>query len=228
MNTKNRYSLVLRWALKLKYINQLGGKCIQCGCSDIRCLEFNHKQDKENLISTLIRCNNHKTLDEEIKNCNVMCARCHSIHHCTGDIKDNKRRDNKKILLEFKGIDKCYKCGWIGHQSALDFHHLDDKNFRLSSDINIRLNSIYDITKNIENEINKCVVICKNCHRIEHCSKDYEKIKNDIYNKEIKNYRKADHNEVIKLYKNGISMGKISKQLNITKSLVHYIIHKDD
>lgn len=43
--------------------------------------------------------------------------------------------------------------------ACLDFHHLKDKEFNISNEI--RNLSI----ENLKKEINKCVVLCSNCHR---------------------------------------------------------------
>jgi len=226
MFDKAKSRLTLKWAKKLKYINMIGGKCINCGCQDIRCLEFHHESDKENVISELLKVSNDEKIEKEIVKCKVMCARCHSIYHHSGIIGENKRRLNKKILLEFKGVDKCEKCGWSGHQSGFDFHHEGEKDFILSTDVNIRLNSVEDITNIIEEELNKCIVICRNCHRIEHSTKTFENIKAEIYKKEVKTYKKTDHNMVLDMFKKGMKLTSIAKELGVRKSLIHYIVNK--
>jgi hypothetical protein len=52
--------------------------CVDCGEKDPIVLDFDHKSDKENSISRLIRklcC--LKTLQKEIDKCEIRCANCH-------------------------------------------------------------------------------------------------------------------------------------------------------
>jgi 5-methylcytosine-specific restriction endonuclease McrA len=73
---------------------------------------------------------------------------------------NNRRRRLKKPLVERKG-GKCQFCGYSKYIGALDFHHLDPskKNFKLSME---ELYRSWDITTK---EIDKCILVCANCHR---------------------------------------------------------------
>ena len=73
-----------------------------------------------------------------------------------------KRRAIKKALIKYAG-GKCQKCGYNSCLRALEFHHLDptQKDFGISK----------TITKNIQTlklEVDKCVLLCSNCHAEEH------------------------------------------------------------
>ena len=70
------------------------------------------------------------------------------------------RRIIKQWGLEYKG-DKCCICGYNKCQEALEFHHIDEskKSFSLS-DHGIKLDWPL-----IQQELDKCVVVCANCHR---------------------------------------------------------------
>lgn len=62
------------------------------------------------------------------------------------------------MLIDYKG-GACQFCGYNKCQEALDFHHLDSK----KKDFNISGG-----TKSFERlkpEIDKCVLVCANCHR---------------------------------------------------------------
>ncbi len=52
-------------------------------------------------------------------------------------------------------------CGYRRCQAALDFHHLDEnkKDFGLSKD---GITRSWERTKK---ELNKCILVCSNCHR---------------------------------------------------------------
>ncbi len=60
---------------------------------------------------------------------------------------------------------KCERCGYNKNIAALDFHHInpDEKKFQ----IDIRKFSNTNLT-DLENELNKCILLCANCHREEH------------------------------------------------------------
>ena len=70
------------------------------------------------------------------------------------------RRKIKQWGLEYKG-NKCYICGYDKCPEALDFHHIDEsqKSFSLS-DHGIKLDWPL-----IKEELDKCIVVCANCHR---------------------------------------------------------------
>ena len=80
----------------------------------------------------------------------------------------SKRWVDRKIkAIEHMG-GKCIDCGYTGHRAAFQFHHLDPT----TKDVDwnkLRLRS-WD---KIKLELDKCVLLCANCHSIRH-SKDYD------------------------------------------------------
>lgn len=79
-----------------------------------------------------------------------------------------KRRAKLKILaVEYKG-GKCERCGYDKCIAALDFHHLDpkEKDFGIADKGNTRA---FD---KIKIELDKCIMLCANCHREEHYATD--------------------------------------------------------
>lgn len=73
----------------------------------------------------------------------------------------------KKWGLEYLG-SKCSRCGYNKCVTALEFHHKDgsEKEFGIS-DRDIVLDWI-----KIKQELDKCEVLCANCHREEHSRKE--------------------------------------------------------
>lgn len=53
------------------------------------------------------------------------------------------------------------KCGYDVNSCALEFHHVGDKEFEISDAIN----KSWEFLKK---ELDKCILLCSNCHRIEH------------------------------------------------------------
>ena len=77
-----------------------------------------------------------------------------------------KRIDkNRQKLLEYKQTLQCKHCGIDDHR-VLEFHHLGDKD----NDISNMVNHGYGWTR-VEQEIEKCIPLCCNCHRLEHSQK---------------------------------------------------------
>ena len=74
------------------------------------------------------------------------------------DVK-NWRLKKKKKAIEYKG-GKCEKCGYDKCISAMEFHHLNplEKDFSISSNINMSY-------EKIKKELDKCILVCANCHR---------------------------------------------------------------
>jgi len=72
----------------------------------------------------------------------------------------NKKR-NQEWYRDFKSKLKCEKCGET-HIACLDFHHQDrnSKEFEVS---NLIYNT-YSLEK-IMREVEKCIILCSNCHR---------------------------------------------------------------
>jgi transcription elongation factor Elf1 len=73
----------------------------------------------------------------------------------------DKRGKAKKWLAEYKKSLACLVCG-EDEGVCLDFHHLDEtkKSFTISTAVG-RTASIDDVLQELE----KCVVLCSNCHR---------------------------------------------------------------
>ena len=72
-----------------------------------------------------------------------------------------KRRKNiRKMAVEHLG-GKCQVCGYKRCIAALDFHHLDEGNKKFGLSQNGMTRS-WDKTKK---ELEKCVLLCSNCHR---------------------------------------------------------------
>ena len=87
----------------------------------------------------------------------------------------NRRKRIKEELLEYKG-GKCQLCGYQKCSSALDFHHLnpEEKDFSLST------TSSYKNIDKMKQEVDKCILVCANCHREIHY-----KLSNPEYDSDI-------------------------------------------
>ena len=100
-------------------------------------------------------CEKHGECQHSIdKNGRIKCSKCASE-------AVQRRRDKLKIMsVEYKG-GKCSMCGYNKCIEALDFHHLDssEKDFGISAKGYTRSWEI------VKQELDKCVLLCANCHR---------------------------------------------------------------
>lgn len=86
----------------------------------------------------------------------TMCGHCHNVY--TQKLYVNKKRK----AVEYKG-NECTLCGYNKFYGALEFHHIDpndkDENF-----VNMR----HWRWERMKIELDKCVLLCSNCHREVH------------------------------------------------------------
>lgn len=138
--------------------------CRVCGETDPACLDFHHPDEveKEMAVTEMITYGyGREHLREEMAKCDVLCANCHRVeHHANG--RDEKRKHLRTWLAERKATAGCLRCGErIPH--SLVFHHVDEKRASVSELVaNCRPKD------EIEAELERCVVLCANCHRREH------------------------------------------------------------
>jgi 5-methylcytosine-specific restriction endonuclease McrA len=71
-----------------------------------------------------------------------------------------RRKRLKAMAIEYKG-GKCIFCGYGKCNDALDFHHINsrEKEFGLS------VRGLTRSWKKISKELDKCILVCANCHR---------------------------------------------------------------
>lgn len=80
------------------------------------------------------------------------CKSCHNIR------AKNRLQNLKQKAVDYKG-GKCCLCGYSKSIAALDFHHLSPqhKDFKISGR-SVSFDTIIP-------ELNKCILVCANCHR---------------------------------------------------------------
>lgn len=82
------------------------------------------------------------------------------------------------FLNDYKEKYGCYKCGTKDYR-VLDFHHLRDKEFNIGY-----ANYNHLAFDRVKKEIEKCAVVCANCHRIIHFKQYWQ------HDKEFRKYKK--------------------------------------
>jgi len=122
------------------------------------------------------KCNKHK-LETEFSwrnkpkgKLNVWCRECMKAYDknrksdpdfmSTRKKQVAKRRHGlRKKLIDYLNQNPCIECGETDH-IVLEFDHLRDKSFNVSD--GVKRGYAWDT---IKKEINKCQVLCANCHR---------------------------------------------------------------
>lgn len=81
-------------------------------------------------------------------------------------VKEHRKRV-KEELIAYKG-GKCEICGYNKCIAALDFHHInpEEKDFTISN------SNIYKNIEALKQEVDKCMLVCANCHRELHYQQD--------------------------------------------------------
>lgn len=82
---------------------------------------------------------------------------------CTLKQTLDRQRELKRKCVEYKG-GCCQNCGYNKYLGALDFHHLDPK----QKDFSLSHRSRTSFNQEVIDELDKCILLCANCHREEH------------------------------------------------------------
>lgn len=103
------------------------------------------------------------------------CKREYDNKHHANRSKENKERKYKlqverinkarDFMINYLKDKKCKTCP-EDRMAALDFHHLRDKKFNVGDGVRLG----YSIER-IKKEIEKCEILCANCHRV-HTAED--------------------------------------------------------
>lgn len=178
---KKKSSLV-RHEKRRKFLLQIkidmGGECTDCGTRDLEVLEFDHVKGYK--ISEVRKISNYIGMIEESKKCILRCCNCHIIKSKKTIKKDkiDETKNGKGLIYsrKYREAARCYtndikkkskgceECGYLNldNLEVLHFDHVneDEKKYNIS-----RLVSIGNSLDLIKNEIDKCRLLCGNCHR---------------------------------------------------------------
>jgi hypothetical protein len=140
--------------------------------------EFEAKSPSKKYCST--KCRNqhdyathperHKTKSAEYRKTHPERCRAYAVKQRTNNKEAlargfrERHKERREWILGIKASLKCSRCG-EARPACLDFHHLDGsmKEHNISTMI-----GKHHPKERILNEIAKCVVLCRNCHAVEH------------------------------------------------------------
>ena len=89
---------------------------------------------------------------------NIFCY--NSIAMTEKELASRQKQELKRKLVKIKQTSGCVDCGENNH-IVLDFDHIKDKKYNISRMVHDGFS-----WKAILKEIQKCEVVCANCHRI--------------------------------------------------------------
>jgi len=119
------------------------------------------------LVCSPFGSNNRQKLHEPSKReTHIACRLCGELLAKTGNFcytcrSRIRRYRTKATAVKYLG-GKCQRCGWDKDIAALEFHHPNaDKEIKIGD----ATNRSWEV---IVSELNKCELLCSNCHRIEH------------------------------------------------------------
>lgn len=221
---KSEDAYIRQWSKKIKAISLLGGECEVCGCNSPILLDFHHKLDKDKMISRLLTYR-WSLLEKEIGKCSLLCSNCHAEKHC-----DSKGKHTVMKKTWLQGIQKlvCEECGYKNNNLAsLDFHHKSENKEFLLSDVFGRRVTVS--VGSILEEMDKCEVLCRNCHRLRHFDIErFNLLKSKIIDR-INTYREISlplNRSIIEnmYFVQGLRQSEIVSKLGCAKSTVSMIL----
>ena len=134
---------------------------------------------------------------------------------CASEYVTNKRKKQKEELVLYKG-GKCEICGYEKCIDALEFHHLDPtkKDFVISG--------YGKSIKKMKEEVDKCILVCANCHREIHSLS-----KNKIpEHRIVKKIDSIDFSVVQQLQEKGYTQKEIAKEIGVSLSTLKRFLTK--
>jgi hypothetical protein len=127
-----------------------------------------HKEQEVFSIGTCTSCGVELNDETAYKRTGRGAYHCYC-KKCFCKLYKKTRTDYKQKAIDYKG-GKCINCGYNKNPTALEFHHTDSnkKEFNPSGMHNISW-------EEATNELDKCILLCSNCHREEHFKTDTKK-----------------------------------------------------
>lgn len=213
-------------AKKLHLIELLGGKCEHCGETRFYVMNFHHDSEElEKSFNVASSCDLRlSNLIEESKKCILLCANCHQKHHMNTSNQYEKRTNTKNTLFEYMGTSACKCCG-ENDSRILTFHHTRDKIFGISRWItNKNIKSVDNLDIKIKDELDKCILLCHNCHLTEHHEHEFFENNKEIIIQKTRNIKEnskpLDKELVKQMYLGGMKQIEIARHFGTVKSTI--------
>lgn len=210
-------------AKKITLVEKHGGKCSCCDYSNKQLLHFHHVDPSTKKFSIGRNDFRMSRLEEEANKCILLCGNCHILTHCKDEVKMSTDRKRKMAMLQYLGVNSCSRCGISKSPSILEFHHTSNSNKEFT--LNDYRGSHIDLSEDVKAELDKCEVICRNCHAEEHFDLEFHaSVIESIKSYEIVENRLINPNTVLSLHDDGKSNKEISLILGVNKSTISTIL----
>lgn len=150
--------------------------CVDCGYADVRAIDPDHLDgvEKAGHVSRMIQlCVSEVRIQAELSKCVPRCVRCHRLR--TLSQRPSSWRLAERLppswrrRLEYQDRNDqaklergCLDCGWKKWARGLDWDHVRGRKTGTISSL-IANSRPWD---EIETEMNKCDLVCANCHRV--------------------------------------------------------------
>lgn len=151
-------------------MQELSKECSKCNLSKNLSEFRKHSTGKYNVSSVCKLCEKlyyHNTPKSKLQR--SLYAKTDKFKEACKKYSLKRRRERKPKMIEALG-GKCNHCGISFPECVYEFHHTDPtkKDFGISE--------IMGVTwERLEKELKKCILLCANCHRIEHYGGIYGK-----------------------------------------------------
>lgn len=106
------------------------------------------------LATIVLDCRRHGPAEHAV--CADGAYRC---RRCRAESVARRRRRMKEVIVAEAG-GRCCVCGYDKYIGALEFHHLDRAQKRLT----LSRNGVTLALETLRTEARKCVLVCSNCH----------------------------------------------------------------
>ncbi len=229
--------------------------CISCGDNNPEHKEFDHIDPKGKInienkkVCCVHNCNTIESMNKEVKKCQILCRKC----HCKKTMQDKLEKDKNKIYSTNKETEKvrnklkrnkeyvhkikielggCQneECNDIFDSANLSFYEFDHINHFDKIDGVCALMHKPISTKRIQEEIDKCILLCAYCHitktkkqrkeRVEENKEESIQMENkDLTSEQIKEIRR------LWLVNFKIQRKDLAKQFNCSDSHISGIVN---
>ena len=151
--------------------------CLHCGETNPIVLDYHHRDRGSKLFSIAGACSSRynsrisiEQLKAEIDKCDILCANCHIK---LGQSLPMSRRVRKLSATKDEYLkSKGNKCELCGVTDSLEFHHRDPSTKVMDIGTMVRSSASKE---DFIAEMDKCQILCRNCHRIHHHNERQEK-----------------------------------------------------
>jgi 5-methylcytosine-specific restriction endonuclease McrA len=109
------------------------------------------------------------TKEDFCKSCNKITTKvlegrgAYRCRPCRVNSVKKRRKKLKSLSIAYMG-GSCQNCGYLKCEGALEFHHKDSK----EKDFGIAQGGYTRGWEYLKKELDKCIMLCSNCHREEH------------------------------------------------------------